>query len=94
MKEISKEAAIKIYESGIYNEMTDIQIVEFQLFQRFLAVPFQVFQDALSRVLRRDVYKHEFANAEALQKEFLGEKDAPTFEEIIAPIKDKVTFIL
>lgn len=87
MKQVSKEQAIKIYESGLWADWSDSQKVEFQLFQNRLCMPFNEFHAAITRVLKRPVYTHEFGlNRDGLQKEFLGEVDAPTFEDIIEMI--------
>ena len=52
-------------------------------------MPFGVYKSAIERVLNRPVYTNEFAHAELLQKEFLGEKKPPTLEEIFAAIPEK-----
>ncbi len=94
-KQLTKEQAIKFYESGVWEDMTARQLVDFQLFQDRLCVPFGEFQKAVETVFNRPVYTHEFStsNRPSLIAEFYGKKDPPTFEEIIAPIKDRIHFI-
>lgn len=72
-----------IYYGGEWKNWTDDEIVRFQLFQDRLAVPFTEFHRAITAVLGRPVYTHEFAFREQLIKEYLGEKEPPTFEDII-----------
>jgi hypothetical protein len=86
VKQLTKEQAIAFYNSEVWKDMSDLQIAQMQLFQKFLAVPFNVFSEAVGKVLGRPVYTHEFASKENLQKEFLGDKEPPTFEEILALI--------
>lgn len=83
VKQLTKEQAIKAAQSEIWKDMTDQQIVQFQLFQSRLCMPFGEFHRAISAVLNRAVYTHEFGDSDALKAEFLGEKEPPTLEEII-----------
>ena len=64
--------------------MTSRQIAEFQMEQERLCMPFDVFHKAITEVLGRPVYTHEFGlNRDGLLKELRGEKEPPTLEEII-----------
>lgn len=63
--------------------MPDHDIVQFQLFEPRLCMPFAVFHDALERALGRPVWTHELAWADELRKEFLGGKPAPTMADIL-----------
>lgn len=95
MKQLTKEQAIAFCENKIYEGMTSRQIAEFQLLQDILCVPFDVFHKAIEEALGRPVYTHEFAlNHDGLIKEFYGEKEPPTLEEIIniIPKKKQVEF--
>ena len=74
VKQLTKEQAIKAAQSEIWKDMTDQQIVQFQLFQSRLCMPFGEFHRAISAVLNRAVYTHEFGDSDALKAEFLGEK--------------------
>lgn len=94
MRQVTKEEAIKIYESGLWQDWTHEERVKFQLYQSKLTMPFDVFHEAVTIVLGRSVYTHEFAGQEgksALQSEFEGKRPAPTFDEILAMIPgDKI----
>jgi len=84
MKQLTKEEAIVFYDSQVWKEWTPRQIAEFQMEQDLLCVPFGVFHEAIEKTLGRPVFTHEFGlNREGLMKELLGEKEAPTFEEIV-----------
>jgi hypothetical protein len=81
---LTEEDAIRLAESKFWEPLSPEERVKFQLFEPLLCMPFAVFHEAVEHVLRRGVFSHEFADLEALQKEYLGEKPAPTLEEIIA----------
>ena len=84
--QVDEQTAIAINKSGIWKDWTNYQVVRFQLFQRRLCMPFDRFHEAIEDVLGRPVFSHEFAYSDNLKIEFLGEKDAPTIDEIISMI--------
>lgn len=95
MKQLTKKQALAFYDSKVWETWTDEQIVRFQLFQRLLCIPFSRFHEAVEKVLGRPVFTHEFAAEGHIEKEYLGEKPAPTFDEILALIpKDKQILIV
>ena len=96
MKQLTTEQAILFSESQIWVEWSNEEIVKLQLFQDKLCVPFSRFHEAISKVLDRSVFTHEFttSNIENLIKEFLGEKPKPTFEDIINLIPEEKRIIL
>ena len=84
MEQLTTEQAIEFAKSKVYKDWTNEQIVRFQLFQKKLCMDFSKFHGAIEKVLDRPVFTHEFGmNYEGLVLEYLGEKEAPTFEEII-----------
>jgi hypothetical protein len=83
MKQFTKEQAITFANEKLYENMTDEQISIFQLDQKFLCMPFDVFVRAISKVLGRSVYTHEFAKPEALKREMYGEIPTPTESQVI-----------
>ena len=74
--------------------MSSKDIVMFQLFQNRLCMDFGDFHEAIEKVLGRPVYTHEFAHPENLQQELLGDKPAPTLEEIIDLIPKEKRIII
>lgn len=90
-KQIKYDDAVAIHDSGIWKEWTSEQVVKFQLFQDLLCMPFDHFHKCIQEVLDRPVFTHEFMFRDELIKEFIGEKEPPTFEEILSLIpKDKL----
>lgn len=92
-KQLTKEQAILFGENKMYKSMTHEEIVRFQLFQDKLCMPFSVFHEAVEKVLDRPVYTHEFAY-DGIKKEYLGEKEPPTFEEIVNLIPEEKRMII
>jgi len=95
MKQLSEEEAILIYESGKWKDWSDRALVGFQLFQRRLCMPFDVFHAAIERVLDRPVYTHEFGlNWDGLVAEYLGKAKKPTLKEIIDLIPEEKRIVV
>lgn len=94
MKQLNKEESKNFFESDIWKNWTPKQIVELQLFQDRVCVPWGLFTELIEKVLKRPVYTHEFGDAESLRKEFLGEKKAPTLEEIVNLIPEEKRIII
>lgn len=94
MEKLTKEQAISFGENKLYENMSYRQIAEFQMEQDLLCVPFDVFHEAMEKTLGRPVFTHEFAFRNELRKELYGEKEPPTFEEVISLIpKEKLILI-
>jgi hypothetical protein len=94
MEQLTKEQAIAFAESGVWKEWTNEQIVRFQLFQDKMCMPFSRFHEAITKVLGREIWTHEFAFIDEIKKEYLGAKDAPTFEEIVNLIPEEKRLII
>jgi len=96
MKQLSKNQAIAIGKGGEWKDWTEEEIVKFQLYQKRLCMPFDVFHKAVTNVLGRPVWIHEFGGSGwyALQGEYEGKRPAPTFEEIAAMIPEEKRMIL
>ena len=92
---IGTEKAIALYESEWWKEKSYREIAEFQLFTAELSCPFHVFQEAVEKSLGRPVFTHEFGlNYAGLCKEFLGEKEPPTMNEILHMIPQEKLIVV
>ena len=91
---MTKEEAKKLSDSKFWEFMTFEDRATFQLFENRLCMPFEVFHEAIEKLLGRPVWTHEFADADRLQKEFLGERPRPTIEEIMNLIPAEKRIIL
>ena len=86
---LTQEEAIKLYDTEWWKDASDYDIVKFQLFEDRLCMPFDLFHTSVEKVLGRPVWTHEFGSSGKLAEEFLGEKTAPTFEEIMNLIPEE-----
>jgi hypothetical protein len=57
-------------------------------------MPFDVFHKAIEKTLGRPVFTHEFAFSDSLKKELYGEKEPPTFEEILSMIQKEKLIVI
>lgn len=94
--QLTKEQAISIAKSGMWKNWTHEERFKFQLFQGRLCMDFSAFHESAEKVLGRPVFTHEFAlsNLDNIIKEYLGEKPAPTFEEIVSMIPKEKLIVL
>jgi len=83
---MTRDEAVKLSESGWWNQATSKQIVDFQLNEELLCLPFAVFHKAVEDELGRPVWTHEFAKPDLLRAELKGDRKQPTFAEICALI--------
>lgn len=94
---MTKEQAIAMSDTLWWIDRHPADVVSFQLFEPLLCMPFDVFHGAVESALGRPVWTHEFATSgvEGLRKEFLKERPARTFDEVLALIpKDKQVIVL
>lgn len=82
-EQLTEKEAIDFAKSKVWEKWTHEQIVRFQLFQKRLAIDFGKFHEALEAVLKRPVFTHELAYIDNIKREYLGEKEMPTLDEII-----------
>ena len=87
---IGTEKAIELGQSNWWEGMSHREIAGFQLFTQELCMPFSVFHEALEGALGRPVWTHEMGlNFRGLCKEFWGEAESPTMQEIIEMIPEE-----
>ena len=91
---LTEEKAIAFYESGAWQQMSDRQRAEFQLLAERLCMPFSVFHESVEKALGRSVWTHEFVDPDGLLKELRGDREAPTFEEILDLIPEKKRVVI
>ena len=92
---ITQAQACKIAERVIWQDWSQLQQATFQLNEQYLCMPFETFHKAIELSLGRPVYTHEFIDMNALRNELHGDKEPPTFEEILGMIpEDKRIIVL
>lgn len=90
---IGRENAIDLAATEWWKGKSAYEIVKFQLFTNELCMPLDVFYRSLNEHFKRSVFNIELAGDDLLL-EFLGEKDPPTIEEIIAIIPEEKRIII
>ena len=95
-KQLTKEDALDLYNSNEWKEWSSEKIVDFQLSQEILCMPFKVFHKAVEDVLNRPVWTHEFAFREKLIEEYFEIKEKPTLSEIfnLIPKEKKIALVM
>lgn len=93
---MTREQAIELHRSRFWEGMTPRERAEFQLHEKRLCMPFEVFHKAVEESLGRPVWTHEFARLDLLRVELRGDAPAPTLEQIInlIPAEKRVLVIL
>ncbi len=86
--QLTKEQAIKFSKKEAWKEMNFRQRAEFQMLQKLLCMPFDVFHEAVEKTLGRPVYTHEFGSIghKGLMAEIFEGKESPTLQDIIEMI--------
>jgi len=94
MIQLTKEQAIKFAKSKAWECLSLEQRFLFQVQQRRLCMPFGKFHEATESALGRGVYTHEFVDPDSLLQEYLGEKEAPSLQDIIEMIPAKKRIVI
>jgi hypothetical protein len=92
---IGKEQAIQLYETEWWKYKSYREIAFYQLFTAELMCPFDVFHEAVEKSLGRPVFTHEFGlNYDGLCEEFLGQRSAPSLQDIINLIPEDKRIVI
>lgn len=94
-KSIGRDAAIAFAETKWWLNKTPKEIAKTGMLIKELCLPFDILHKAVEETLGRPVFTHEFGlNYDGIIQEILGERDAPTLEEILALIPKEKLIIL
>jgi hypothetical protein len=95
MKQLNEKEAIKLYKSKIWEKWNKKKRAYFQMNQKRLCMPFDIFHEAVEYALDRPVFTHEFGlNHQGLIDEMNGKISKPTLEESINLIPEEKKLIL
>jgi hypothetical protein len=83
---VTRAEAVALAEARFWESMSDEERALFQLCEPRLCMPFKVFHKAVVVTFGRPVWRHEFANPDALKRELCGDRPPPTMQEIIEMI--------
>jgi len=81
--ELTEEQAKKLFDCKFWEPMSLRDRALFQMHEKRLCMPFIVFHEAVEKTLGRPVFTHEFAYPDLIKKELLGDREAPSMEEIL-----------
>jgi hypothetical protein len=92
---MTKDAAVALYDSGFWKQMSHEEIAKFQIMEDRLCMPFEAFHEAIEKTLGRPVFTHEFGlNREGLIKELFHGAPAPTLEDIVNLIPEEKRILI
>lgn len=94
MRQLTKREAINFSKSEKWKDWTAEEITAFQLLQKRLCVPMDVFHESIEVALKRPVFTHEFADFQRLRDELLGKGKKATLQEIMALIPQEKRIIV
>jgi len=95
MEQLTEEQAIAFAESGAWEKMDMKTRALFQMEQDRLCMPFDSFHEAVTKVLGRPVWTHEFGlNRDGLLAEMRGKASAPSFADILALLPAERTVVI
>ncbi len=85
--ELTYEQAVAMCRSRWWEGLDPRTAVLRQMSESYFIMPWMTLHEMLSKALDRPVFSHEILNLRgSLRKELLGDKPAPTIEEILALI--------
>ena len=92
---IGRKNAIALSETEWWTGINYKDIAMFQMFTKELTMPFEVFHESLEKALGRPVWTHEFGlDYDGLASELLGERAAPTMDDIMGLIPEEKRIIV
>jgi hypothetical protein len=80
---MTEKEALALYATGWWEHATPADIAAFQLQEKMLTCPFDVFHRSVEKTLGRPVWTHEFAFPDHLIAELHDEREPPTMKEIL-----------
>lgn len=91
--QFTEEQATAIYESGVWKEWTDEQIIRFQLFQQLVCVSSLSFTKAIESIFGYLVATTTFVFHKGMVIEYMRKTEhdePPTFEEIVGYLPEEL----
>jgi len=94
-RSIGRDAAIALADTNWWVGKDAKYIAKIGMFTTELCLPFDVLHKAVEEAVGRPVFTHEFGlNFDGICQEILGERAAPTLEEIIGLIPEEKLIVL
>jgi hypothetical protein len=83
---LTREQAIRMGETRWWEGLDDLEIVVLQLYEDWLAMPWDAYHAAVERCLDRGVFTHEFADHRLLQRELEARVPALDFARVVEKV--------
>ncbi len=86
--QFTRDEAIAFAQAGTWQKLSPQERGLLQLRQDLMCMDFSVFHEGITELLGRPVYTHEFAKPDMLWEEYLGVREKPDLEAIIAKLPE------
>lgn len=91
---LTREQAIALYDTGFWESLAYAERARFQLAERRLCMPFDVFVEAVERALGRPVTVGEYLSSQRLLAELTGEQRTPDMAELLDMLPEEKRVLL
>ena len=78
------EKAIYIHDNQLYKKLTEEEQFLFQINEKYLAMPWDVFHSATEKALNRPVWTHEFADPEYIKSQYRNNAKVYSMDELLS----------
>jgi hypothetical protein len=93
-RQLTKNEAVRLFESKFWEGMEAYDIALFQSFQERLCMPYGIYHAAVEESLGRPVMVHEYKPCPAIQEELLGLRPAPSLADILNLIPEEKRVVI
>ena len=91
---LTREQAVALYDTCFWENLAYVERARFQLSEKRLCMPFDVFVEAVERALGRPVKVGEFLASNRLLAELTGERQPPDVGELISMLPEDTRILL
>ncbi len=91
---LTREQALALYDSRFWESLAYVERARFQLSEERLCMPFEVFIEAVERVLGRSVSVGELIDSRGLLAELTGEQQPLDVDELLSLVPARKRMLL
>ncbi len=91
---LTREQALALYDSRFWESLAYVERARFQLSEERLCMPFEVFIEAVERVLGRSVSVGELIDSRGLLAELTGEQQPLDVDELLSLVPAEKRMLL
>lgn len=91
---LTEEQAVALYDTGFWEKLAYVERARFQLSERRLCMPFDVFVESVERALGRPVTVGEFLRTRRLLAELTGERHPLELEDLVNMLPEEQRILL